>query len=98
MEFVHKSIVEGSKVLKALRAGLLEALEEEDLMAWIKLFQELSQVGHGEAAGWDAQDIVHQPFHKLLRDVIAGDESLRQFAGLQKLVEGHSLGGKRDWP
>lgn len=98
MELVHKSIVEGSKVLEAFRAGLLEAFEEEDLMARIKLFQELSQVGHGEAAGWDAQYIVDQPFHKLLRDVIAGDEAIRQFAGLQKLVERHGLGSKWDWP
>jgi len=98
VELVHKSIVEGSKVLEAVRAGLLEALEEEDLIAWIKLFQELSQVGHCEAAGWDAQYIVDQSFHKLFSDVIAGDEALRQFAGLQKLVERHGLGGKRDWP
>ena len=98
MEFVHVSVIEGSKVLEAPRAGFLEALEEEDLMTWIQLFEELSQVGHGEAAGRDAQHIVHQPLHKLLGDVIAGDESLRQFAGLQKFVERHGLGGKRDWP
>ena len=98
MEFIHESIIQGSKVLEALRAGFLKALEEEDLMTWIKLFEELSQVGHCEAAGRDTQHIVHQPLNKLLGDVIAGDESLRQFAGLQKFVKRHGLSGKRDWP
>ncbi len=46
MEFVHESVIQGSKVLETLRTGLLQPLEEVDLGAGIELFQELGELGH----------------------------------------------------
>ena len=46
MEFVHESVIQRSKVLETLRAGLLQPLEEVDLGARIELFQELGELGH----------------------------------------------------
>ena len=70
MELVHEAIVKGSKIFQTVRARFLQAFEEEDLCAWVELFQELAQLSHGITAGGNAEDIVHEALNELLSDIL----------------------------
>lgn len=39
MELGHEAIVERRKILETLGTGFFKALEKENLMTWVKLFQ-----------------------------------------------------------
>lgn len=73
MEFVHESVVKGSKIFQAFGTGLLEAFEEENLGARIDLFEEMAELCHGVAAGRDAKHIVHETFDELLGHVFGAE-------------------------
>ena len=80
MKLVHESVVERGEIFEALRAGFFETFEKEDLYARIDLFQELAQLSHGIASGWDAEDIVHKTLDELLGEILAGEVSVREFS------------------
>ena len=80
MKFVHEAIIERGKIFEAVGTGFLETLEEENLCARVYLLQEHTQLSHGVTAGLDAEDIVHQAFYELLREILAGEITLREFA------------------
>ncbi len=42
VELGHNPVIEGRKLLQALRARFLQLLEKEHLVAWVELFKELS--------------------------------------------------------
>ena len=83
MKLVHEAVIEGGEIFETLGARFFEPFEEEDLGARVDLFQELAQLGHGVAAGWDTEDIVHEALDELLRvnpeDWEAEMEDSRQF-------------------
>ena len=80
MEFVHKPVIERGKVLETIRAGLFEAPEKEHLRSGVELFQEMTELSHRIAACRDAENIVNQTFHELLRNIFTCEIALRQFA------------------
>ena len=80
MKLVHESVIERGEIFEAFRAGFFEAFEEEDLHTRVDLFQELAQLSHGIAAGWDTEDIVHEAFDKLLSQILAGEIAIREFS------------------
>ena len=66
MKLVHEAVIEGGEIFEALGASFFETFEEEDLCSRVDLFEELAQLSHGIAAGWDTEDIMHEAFDKLL--------------------------------
>lgn len=79
VKLVHEAVIERGKIFQALRAGLFEALEEEDLCARVQLFQQMAQLSHRVAAGRNTEDIVHEALDKLLSEILAGEVALREF-------------------
>jgi len=80
MKLVHEAVIERGEIFETLGAGFFETFEEEDLCARVNLFQELAQLSHGIAAGWDTEDIVHEAFDKLLSQILAGEIAIREFS------------------
>ena len=80
MKLVHESVVEGSEILEAVRAILLEPFEKEHLRPRIQLFEKPTQLRHGIATGRHTQDIVHQSLDKLLADIFAREKVVRNLA------------------
>jgi hypothetical protein len=80
MKLVHEAVIERSEIFETLGASFFETFEEEDLCARVDLFQELAQLGHGVAAGWDTQDIVHEALDELLSHILAAEVALREFS------------------
>ena len=95
MKLVHESVVERGEIFEALRAGFFETFEKEDLYARIDLFQELAQLSHGIASGWDAEDIVHKAFDELLSHVLTGKITIWEFSRSQKFVKRYRL--RSEW-
>src|SRR6185436_15227584 len=89
-----EAVIEGSEMLQAFWTRFLEALEKEYLVARIETFQELGELAHGVTAGWNTENIVHQPFHELLTDVVAGDHAFRNRPIGQILMKRDRLCGK----
>jgi len=79
MKLVHETVIERGKIFETVRAGFLEPFKEKNLCSWVYLFQELTQLSHGIAAGWNTEDVVHKPFDELLSDILAGKISFREF-------------------
>jgi hypothetical protein len=96
MKLIHEAVIEGREIFETLGARFFEPFEEEDLGARVDLFQELAQLGHGVAAGWDTEDIVHEALDELLREILTAEVALREFSCGEKLVEGDGLGRKWD--
>lgn len=94
MELVHEPVVEGCKIFQTIRAGFFQALEEEDLRAWIELLQELAQLSHGITAGRHAEDIVNKTLDELLSDIITMQIAIWEFTGSEKLIKWDGLGSK----
>ena len=80
MKFVHKPVIERGEVLETIRAGLFEALEKKQLCAGVELLKEMTELSHRIAACRDAENIVNQTFHELLRNIFTCEIALRQFA------------------
>ena len=80
MKFVHKPVIERGKVFETIRAGLFEALEKKHLRAGVELFQEMTEVSHRIAACRDAENIVNETFHELLRNIFTCKIAIRKFA------------------
>jgi hypothetical protein len=80
MKLVHKAVIEGGEILKALGAGFLETFEEEDLRARVYLLQEMAQLSHGVTAGRNTEDIMHEAFDELLSEILTGEVALREFS------------------
>jgi len=80
MKLVHESIVERGEIFETLGASFFESFKEKDLCARVDLFQELPQLGHGVATGWDTEHIVHEAFDKLLSEIFAGEVTIREFS------------------
>jgi hypothetical protein len=80
MKLVHEAIIERGEIFEAIGTRFFETFEKEDLCARVDLFQELAQLSHGIAAGWDAEDIVHETFDKLLSQILAGEVAIREFS------------------
>ncbi len=80
MKLVHEAVIERGEIFEAIGACFFETFEEEDLCARVDLFQELAQLSHGIAAVWDTEDIVHEAFDKLLRQVLAAEVAVREFS------------------
>lgn len=80
MKLVHEAVIERGKIFEAFWACFFEPFEEEDLCARVDLFEKLAQLSHGIAAGWDTEDIVHEPLYKLLRQILAGEVAIRKFS------------------
>jgi hypothetical protein len=80
MKLVHEAIIERGEIFEAIGTCFFESFEKEDLCARVDLFQELAQLSHGIAAGWDAEDIVHETFDKLLSQILAGEVAIREFS------------------
>ena len=96
MKFVHEAVIKRGEILKALGTGFFEAFEEEDLCARVYLFQEVAQLSHGVAAGWNTQNIMYQALDELLSEIFAGEVAFREFSRSQKFVEGYGLRSKWD--
>lgn len=79
VKLVHEAVIERGKILQALRAGLFEPLEEENLCARVQLFQQMAQLRHRVTAGGNTEDIVNKALDKLLREILAGEVALREF-------------------
>ena len=80
MKLVHEAIIERGEIFEAIRACFFEAFEEEDLCARVDLFQELTQLSHGIATGWDTEDIMHESFDKLLSQILTAEVAVREFS------------------
>ena len=80
MKLVHEAVIERGEIFEALGAGFFETFEEEDLCARVDLFEKLAQLSHGIAAGWDTEDIVHEPLDKLLSQILTGEVAIREFS------------------
>jgi len=80
MELVHETVIERGEIFKALGASFFKTLEEEDLCARVYLLQEMAQLSHGVAAGWDTEDIVHETLDELLSEILAGEVAIREFS------------------
>jgi hypothetical protein len=96
MKLVHESVIEGGEIFEALRTGFFEAFEKENLHTRVDLFQELAQLRHGIAAGWDAEDIVHKALDELLSHILAGKITIWEFSRSQKFVKRYRLRSKWD--
>jgi len=94
MEFVHESVVERGEVFQALRACFFQALEEEDLGAWVDLLQKVAELSHCIAACWDAQHIVNKTLDELLGHIFAAQVPIGEFSRGQKLIKGYGLRSK----
>ena len=79
MKLVHEAVIERGKIFETFRAGFLESFKEKNLCSGVYLFQDLTQLSHGITAGWNTEDVVHKPLDELLRDVLAGKVSFREF-------------------
>ena len=73
MEFVHKAVIEGGKILKAVRTILLKTLEKKHLGAWIQLLKQSAELSHGVTACRNAQHIMNQSLDKLLLHIFTGE-------------------------
>jgi len=71
MKLIHEAVIERGEIFKALGAGFFKTFEEKDLRAGVNLFQELSQLSHGVAAGWNTEDIVYEALNELLSHILA---------------------------
>ena len=80
MKLVHKAVIERGEIFETLGAGFFETFKEEDLCARVYLFEELAQLSHGVAAGWDTEDIVDEAFDELLSEILAGEVTIREFS------------------
>jgi hypothetical protein len=80
MKLVHEAVIEGREIFETFGARFFEPFEEEDLGARVDLFQELAQLGHGVAAGWDTEDIVHEALDELLSEILTAEVALREFS------------------
>ena len=96
MKLVHESVIEGGEIFEALRTGFFEAFEKEDLHTRVDLFQELAQLRHGIAAGWDAEDIMHKALDELLSHILAGKITIWEFSRSQKFIKRYRLRGEWD--
>ncbi len=94
MELVHEPVIEGCEILQTVRARFLQALEEEDLCAWIELLQELAKLCHGIAAGGNAENIVHKTLDELLSDIFTIQITVWEFTGSEKLIKWDGLCSK----
>ena len=83
-------------MLQAVGAGLLETLEEKDLMARVKLLQHMPQLCHGVAPGWRAQGVVNESLYKLLRDIVTGEIAVGELTPVQTFIKGNGLSSKRN--
>ena len=52
VELRHEAVIQGGELFEAVRAGLLQLLEEEYLMARIQLFEELPKLRVGPSPSW----------------------------------------------
>ncbi len=95
MKLSHKAVIELFKVFKTIRAGFLEFFKEQNLVAWVKLFQHSCKLRHGKTAGWNTYDIVDEPFNELLGNVFTGEIFLGDFPRLKELMKWYSPGSKR---
>ena len=84
VELRHEAVIQGGELFEAVRAGLLQLLEEDYLMARIQLFEELPKLRHRIASFGHAQRIMHEALHKLLGQIVASEVSLGEFAGLEE--------------
>ena len=80
MKLVHEAVIERGEIFEALGAGFFKTFEEEDLCAWVDLFQKLAQLSHGVTAGRYTKDIVHEALDKLLRQIFAGEVAIWEFS------------------
>ena len=80
MKLVHEAVIERGKIFEALGAGFFETFEEEDLCARVYLLQEMAQLSHGVAAGWDTEDIVHEALDELLSEILTGEVAFRELS------------------
>ena len=80
MKFVHEAVIKGGEIFEALWAGFLETFEEKYLCARVYLFQQMAQLSHGIAAGWDTEDIVYEALDELLSQIFAGEVAIREFS------------------
>jgi hypothetical protein len=96
MELVHEAVIEGGKVFEAIRTGFFESLEKEDLCSRVELFEQMAQLRHCIATGWDTENIVDKTFHELLGDIFADKIAFREFSRSEQLIERDSLRCKRN--
>jgi len=80
MKLVHEAVIEWGEIFETLRAGFFEAFEEENLCASVDLFEQLPQLSHRIAASRDTEDIVDEPFDKLLSHILAGEIPIRKLS------------------
>ncbi len=80
MKLVHEAVIERGEIFEAFGARFFEAFEEEDLRAWVDLFEELAQLSHGVTASRDTEDVVHEALDKLLRQIFAGEVTIWEFS------------------
>ena len=79
MEFVHEAVVERGEILEAVGTGFFQAFEKKHLGAGIELLEEMAELSHRIAAGWNAENVMHQSFHELLGKILTAQVSLREF-------------------
>ncbi len=80
MKLVHESVIEGSEIFEALGAGFLEPFEEEDLGTRVYLLQQMPQLCHRVATGWDTEDIVDKALDELLCEILRSEIAIREFS------------------
>lgn len=79
MKLVHESIVQRREIFETIWARLFEAFKKEDLSSRVQLFKELAELGHGVTSRWDTQNIMNEPFDKLLLHILAIKVAVGEF-------------------